>query len=94
MAGWSIKAALVLLSMAVLMPSLRAGIAEYDDFLLQQAEEAKQAALKAYHPHPMNVTDHFNHHVYLYVSTFHSSRRFVFDRSNYRHCSLFLSAGL
>ncbi|KAG7017718.1 putative pectate lyase P59 [Cucurbita argyrosperma subsp. argyrosperma] len=65
MAGWSIKAALLLLSMAVLMPSLRAGIAEYDDFLLQQAEEAKQAALKAYHPHPMNVTDHFNHHVYL-----------------------------
>lgn len=61
------KVVLVLVSMAVLMPTIRASIAEYDDFLLQKAEEAKQASLEAFHPDPMNVTDHFNQQVHLYV---------------------------
>ena len=67
MTGCKIKVVMVLVSMAVLMPTLRAGIAEFDDFLLQKSEEAKQASLEAFHPDPMNVTDHFNQHVHLYV---------------------------
>lgn len=67
MVDYKIKIVMVLASMAVMIPTLRAGIAEFDDFLLQEADEAKKAALQAFDPNPMNVTDHLNHHVHLYV---------------------------
>lgn len=79
MAGCRLKVSLVLVSiMAVFMPTLRAGIAEFDEYLLQKADEAKQAALEAFHPDPMNVTDHLNHHVHLYVPLFFSPFTFLY----------------
>ena len=74
MAGCRFKVLMVLLlSMAVLMPTLRAGIAEYDDFLLKKAVAAEQVAHEAYNPDPMNVTNHLNLQVHLYVHPSYSS---------------------
>lgn len=67
MGRYKFKILMVLVSVAVMIPTLKAGIAEFDDFLLQQADKAKRASLKAFDPNPMNVTDHLNHHVHLYV---------------------------
>lgn len=61
---------MLLVSVAVILPTLRAGIAEYDEYLLQKAEEAKMASLEAFHSDPMNVTDHLNLQVHLYVQIF------------------------
>jgi pectate lyase len=50
-------------SFAVLIPSLWANIAEFDDYWQQRADEAKKAALEAYHPNPEEVTEQINTHV-------------------------------
>ncbi|KAJ7974448.1 Pectate lyase [Quillaja saponaria] len=52
-----------LIVFAVTIPCLQAGIAEYDDFLKQQADEAHKVALASYTPEPLNVTGEFNEHV-------------------------------
>lgn len=51
------------LSFALIVPTLHAKIAELDDFLKQRADEAKQAAEKAYNPHPEEVANSFNKQV-------------------------------
>nr|CAN69905.1 hypothetical protein VITISV_001007 [Vitis vinifera] len=48
---------------AVIAPTIRANIAEYDDYWKEREEEAKKAALEAFHPTPQEVNDHFNLHV-------------------------------
>ncbi|XP_022928644.1 pectate lyase-like [Cucurbita moschata] len=76
MAGCWFKVLMVLLlSMAVLMPTIRAGIAEYDDFLLKKAVAAEQVAQEAYNPDPMNVTNHLNLQVHLAFEGSNSTRR-------------------
>ena len=50
-------------SFAVLIPGLQDNIAEYDEFWLQRAEEARKDALEAYHPNPEEITEQFNTHV-------------------------------
>ena len=51
------------LSFALIVPTLHAKIAKLDNFLKQRADEAKQAAEKAYNPHPEEVANSFNKQV-------------------------------
>lgn len=53
-----------LVAFAITIPCLEAGIAEFDDFLKAQADEAHEIALRSYEPDPINVTAEFNIHVH------------------------------
>jgi pectate lyase len=55
---------ILLVSFAVIVPSLRAHIAEFDKFWQQKSEEAKKAALVAYQPNPEEITEQLNSRVY------------------------------
>jgi pectate lyase len=55
---------ILFVSFAVIVPSLRAHIAEFDNFWQQKSEEAKKDAFKAYQPNPEEVTEQLNSHVY------------------------------
>lgn len=69
MVGSATKVAFnLLVTFAIVIPCLEAGIAEFDDFLKAQADEAQKIALEAYVPVPEDVTDELNFHVHLYVS--------------------------
>lgn len=50
-------------SLALIVPCMHAGYAEFDDFLKARADEAKKNAEKSYNPHPENVTDNVNKQV-------------------------------
>lgn len=67
MAGGASKVIFILLVLAVTIPCLEAGIAEFDDFLKEQQNEAHDVALKSYVPDPENVTHDINLHVHLYL---------------------------
>ncbi|XP_059452251.1 pectate lyase-like [Corylus avellana] len=62
-------------SFAVIVPSLRAHIVEFDNFWQQKSEEAKKDALKAYQPNPEEVTEQLNAHVYDALEGSNSTRR-------------------
>jgi pectate lyase len=57
-----------LVTFAITIPCLEAGIAEFDAFLKAQADEAHQLALDSYIPVPEEVAHDLNFHVHLYVS--------------------------
>ncbi|XP_007046218.2 PREDICTED: probable pectate lyase P59 [Theobroma cacao] len=59
----------------VIIPTLHAHIAEYDDYWRQREAEAKEHFNKAYNPNPEEVTQHFNHHVARNLMGFNSTRR-------------------
>ncbi|KAL1360776.1 hypothetical protein HN51_006153 [Arachis hypogaea] len=60
------KLALIfLVTFAIVIPCIKAGIAEYDDFLKAQAEMAHEIALESFVPNPLNVTSELNLHVHL-----------------------------
>lgn len=54
-------------TLAVTIPCLEANIGEFDDHLRHKAEEARRAALEAYHPDPFSMTSNFNLEVHTYV---------------------------
>jgi pectate lyase len=54
---------LFFLSFAVIIPTLHAHIAEFDDYWKLRAEQARKDALEAYHPQPEEITNNFNSHV-------------------------------
>ncbi|KAF8390257.1 hypothetical protein HHK36_024782 [Tetracentron sinense] len=58
-----------------MVPTLRAHIGDFDEVWQQRAEEAKKAAIDAYHPNPEEVTDHFNTHVNKATQGSNSTRR-------------------
>ncbi|TKY50294.1 Pectate lyase [Spatholobus suberectus] len=55
----------LLVTVAITIPCLKAGIAEFDDFLKAQADEAHKLALESYVPQPEEVTEELNLHVHL-----------------------------
>ncbi|PKI63212.1 hypothetical protein CRG98_016397 [Punica granatum] len=57
------RVALFCFALAVLIPVLRANIAEFDEVWQKRAEQAKKGFLEAYHPNPEEVTVEFNKHV-------------------------------
>ncbi|XP_027923940.1 pectate lyase-like [Vigna unguiculata] len=74
MAGSAAKVVFtMLLTLAIIIPCLEAGIAEYDDFLKNQAEKAHAIALESYVPTPEFVASELNYHVHLAMQN--STRR-------------------
>jgi len=57
----------VALSLTVVVPSVQAHIAEYDEYWTQRQTNALRETLESYDPNPDNVTDHFNYHAALWV---------------------------
>ncbi|XP_048137070.1 pectate lyase-like [Rhodamnia argentea] len=66
---------LFFLSFAVLVPSIRANIGEFDEYWEKRAEEARKEALDAYDPYPEAVTSYFNAKVDKAVKGSNSTRR-------------------
>ncbi|XP_061355861.1 pectate lyase-like [Gastrolobium bilobum] len=65
-----------LVTLAITIPCLEAGIAEFDDFLKVQAEKAHRLALASYVPIPEEVTEDLNLHVHLALDeTSNNTRR-------------------
>ncbi|XVE53283.1 hypothetical protein DITRI_Ditri02bG0192200 [Diplodiscus trichospermus] len=64
----------------VIIPTLQAHVAEYDDYWKQRELEAKENANKAYNLNPEEVTQHFNHHVARTLMEFNSTRRHLRGR--------------
>ena len=54
-----------LLWLSVIVPTLNAFIAEYDDYWREKEAHAWRAIQEAHHPDPFNVTNHFNYHVHV-----------------------------
>lgn len=50
-------------SFVVIIPTLHANIAEYDDYWKQRAAQAEKDNHEAYNPDPEEVTNSFNSHV-------------------------------
>ncbi|KAG7563342.1 Pectate lyase [Arabidopsis suecica] len=59
----------VSLSLILVVPSVQAHIAVYDDYWTQRQTIALRQTLEAYDPNPDNVTDHFNYHAALAMET-------------------------
>ncbi|CAH8266543.1 unnamed protein product [Arabidopsis lyrata] len=59
----------VSLSLTVVVPSVQAHIAVYDDYWTQRQTIALRQTLESYDPNPDNVTDHFNYHAALAMET-------------------------
>ncbi|KAK7266323.1 hypothetical protein RIF29_18966 [Crotalaria pallida] len=55
---------LLLVTFAITIPCLDAGIAELDDYLKAQAEEAHKIALETFVPNPEEITEDINTHVH------------------------------
>ncbi|TKY65215.1 Pectate lyase [Spatholobus suberectus] len=65
MAGGASKVTFIFLAaFAITIPCLEAGIAEFDDYLKAQADEAREIALESYVPDPVNITADLNMHVH------------------------------
>ncbi|RDY02643.1 putative pectate lyase 3, partial [Mucuna pruriens] len=76
MVGNAIKVAFILLiTLTVIIPCLEAGIAEFDNFLKIQAEEAYKIALDTYVPTPEDVVNELNLHVHLALENSTATRR-------------------
>ncbi|KAL9313613.1 hypothetical protein ACSQ67_019066 [Phaseolus vulgaris] len=74
MAGSASKVVFSLLvTLAITIPCLEAGIAEFDDFLKAQSEKAHKIALESYVPTPEFVASELNYHVHLSMQN--STRR-------------------
>ncbi|KAJ1386887.1 Pectin lyase fold/virulence factor [Sesbania bispinosa] len=70
MVGSATKVTFILLvTFAITIPCLEAGIAAFDDFLKSQAEEAHKLALASYVPSPEDITDELNLHVHLALNS-------------------------
>ncbi|WVZ13945.1 hypothetical protein V8G54_011511 [Vigna mungo] len=81
MGGSDAKVVLTLLvTLAITIPCLEAGIAKYDDFLKAQAKEAREIAIESYVPTPELVTGELNHHVHLAIKN--STRRGLNEAMN------------
>ncbi|KAK8567246.1 hypothetical protein V6N13_105225 [Hibiscus sabdariffa] len=65
----------VFLSFVVIIPSLEAYIAEYDDYWRERELQAKENIDKAYHPRPEEVTSHYNEHAARLLMELNSTRR-------------------
>ncbi|GMI87354.1 hypothetical protein like AT1G14420 [Hibiscus trionum] len=87
MAAWenqSFSLILLCFSFAVIIPRLRAHIADYDDYWRERELQAKENLEKEYNPNPEEVTKHFNEHVartLMGLST--NSTRRALRRKNY-----------
>lgn len=57
----------VSLSLTVVVPSVQAHVAVYDEYWTQRQNDALRQTLESYDPNPLNVTDHFNYHAALWV---------------------------
>ncbi|CAL0321757.1 unnamed protein product [Lupinus luteus] len=55
---------IVLVTLAIVVPCLEAGIAEFDDYLKAQAEKARKLTLETYVPNPEEITEDLNLHVH------------------------------
>ncbi|XVF03393.1 hypothetical protein REPUB_Repub04eG0257400 [Reevesia pubescens] len=75
-----------LLSFVVIIPTLQAHVAEYDDYWKQRELLAKEHTEKAYNPNPEEVTQHFNHHVARTLMGFNSTRRQLRGKKKNRPC--------
>ncbi|OVA13300.1 Pectate lyase/Amb allergen [Macleaya cordata] len=62
-------------SFAIIIPTLQANIGHFDEVWKKRADEAMKANLEAYHPNPLEVTDHLNHHVHKTLEGTNSTRR-------------------
>ncbi|CAH2055350.1 unnamed protein product [Thlaspi arvense] len=49
---------------ASLIPTLRANVAETDEYWVNKANEARKQSLMAYHPDPYDIVDHFHERHY------------------------------
>lgn len=58
---------ILLVTFAITIPCLEAGIGDFDDFLKDEADKAHNIALSSYVPKPEEVADELNIHVNLYV---------------------------
>jgi pectate lyase len=65
MANTIVISFIFMITFAITIPFHEAGIAEFDDFLKAQADEAHKIALQAFVPHPEDVTEELNLHVHL-----------------------------
>ena len=73
MAGSACKVTFILLvTFAITIPCLEAGIAEFDDYLKAQAEVAHEIALESFVADPINVTTELNIHVHKYLLLLYS----------------------
>ncbi|GMY26063.1 putative pectate lyase p59 [Fagus crenata] len=66
---------LFFVSFAVIIPTLHAHIAEFDDYWKLRAEQARKDALEAYNPQPEEITSNFNYHVNKDLIGNNSTRR-------------------
>ncbi|KAK2365803.1 pectate lyase [Trifolium repens] len=64
---------ILLVTFAIIIPCLEAGIGEFDDFLKAEAEEAHKIALQSYIPLPLGHDNHF--HVHGHLSMEEATRR-------------------
>ncbi|XP_019452940.1 PREDICTED: probable pectate lyase 6 [Lupinus angustifolius] len=53
-------ALILLITMAIIIPCLEGGIAEFDDYLKAQAEEARKLTLQTYVPNPEGIAEALN----------------------------------
>ncbi|GAA0161577.1 hypothetical protein LIER_39259 [Lithospermum erythrorhizon] len=51
---------IILISFGVIIPTLMAHVAEYDEYWRRRAQESLNNTLKAYHPEPENITASMN----------------------------------
>ncbi|KAJ8773753.1 hypothetical protein K2173_006403 [Erythroxylum novogranatense] len=63
------------LIVTVIVPSIDAHVAEFDEYWSRKLTEAQTANLDAYHPDPWNVTHHFNAHVHMALFGTNTTRR-------------------
>ncbi|KAL9337783.1 hypothetical protein Peur_069552 [Populus x canadensis] len=66
---------LVFFALAMQTSTLKAGIANFDEYWKKRAEEAKEASREAYEPNPEKVTKHFNDEVHKSLEGGNSTRR-------------------
>jgi pectate lyase len=59
----------------VIVPTLRAHIADFDEVWQKRAEEAKKAAMDAYNPNPEKVAENFNKRVHKAMEGANNTRR-------------------
>lgn len=50
-------------SFALVIPGLRANIADFDEYWQERAKAAEEATLEAYHPDPKEITNQLNFNV-------------------------------
>ncbi|GAB4829194.1 hypothetical protein Ancab_018858 [Ancistrocladus abbreviatus] len=61
---------LFFVSFILIIPSLHAFIAEYDEYWQNREAKARRKAQEAYHPEPYNITNDFNFYVHMSMKGF------------------------